>query len=558
MIKQYIKQSIQMLKENRLVSVISIAGTAISIAMIMVVVLVFQIQFANFYPENNRDRMMYVDSGTEVKTSNGWNRGNMSPEAVKECFYSLEIPEAVSGYAMQLKPLSIPGKRMYKGYQIKYTDTGFWKVFSFRFLTGKPFTQADFDSGITQAVVSESVARKLYGTTDVVGKTVIIDLTTYTVCGVVKDVSRAADTAFGDVWVPYTTDRILMTNTSSENMAGWFSICLLAKDSRDFEAIRHELLKQIERYNGMKQDAKINFFENPITRFDIAIGSIGQRKVDVKDYLLETGSLLLFLLLVPALNLLGVTQSAVQKRRAEMGVRKAFGATYGVLVRQILYENSVITLIGGLVGLSPTGKISGLYRLKGFIIDNLLDSLKQNKRIVQYIYPPKSPSIDLSNLHTYYRGNLQSKVSIIIISDFDCESCINAHNLYETIYQKYKEKVKFGYIHYSATPTFAQIASEAANRQNKFWEFHDSLYTHKGYIDSITVYNIAHSTSMDINKFKKDIEDDAGKKLIEKSINQLVLLGVYATPTIIVNGRLIVNSNSKREICHLIDEELSK
>lgn len=34
-----------------------------------------------------------------------------------------------------------------------------------------------------------------------------------------------------------------------------------------------------------------------------------------------------------------------------MGVRKAFRATYGVLVRQILYENSVITLIGGLVGL---------------------------------------------------------------------------------------------------------------------------------------------------------------------------------------------------------------
>lgn len=103
MIKQYIKQSIQMLKENRLVSVISIAGTAISIAMIMVVVLVFQIQFANFYPENNRDRMMYVDSGTEVKTSNGWNRGNMSPEAVKECFYSLEILEQLKNERLHLR-----------------------------------------------------------------------------------------------------------------------------------------------------------------------------------------------------------------------------------------------------------------------------------------------------------------------------------------------------------------------------------------------------------------------------------------------------------------------
>ena len=65
---------------------------------------------------------------------------------------------------------------------------------------------------------------------------------------------------------------------------------------------------------------------NPITRLEVAIGSEGQIHVSLKDYLLETGSLLLFLLLVPALNLLGVTQSAVQKRRVEMGVRKAFGA----------------------------------------------------------------------------------------------------------------------------------------------------------------------------------------------------------------------------------------
>lgn len=353
MIKQYVKQAIQMLKENRLVSIISIAGTAVSIAMIMVVVLVFQIQFASFYPENDRDRMMYVENGTEAKSNmgNGWNRGNMSPEAVKECFYSLKLPEAVSGYALQLKPLSIPGKRMYKGYQVKYTDTGFWNIFSFRFVAGKPFTQADFDSAIPQAVLSESVAKKLYGTTDVIGKTVIIDLSTYMICGVVEDVSRAADTAFGDVWVPYTTDRILMTNTSSENMSGSFSTCLLAKKSSDFDAIRQELQVQIERYNGMKQDYTINFFDNPITRFDVAIGSAGQHKVDMKEYLAKTGGLLLFLLLVPALNLLGVTQSAVQKRRSEMGVRKAFGATFGMLVRQVLYENCVITLLGGAVGL---------------------------------------------------------------------------------------------------------------------------------------------------------------------------------------------------------------
>ena len=105
-------------------------------------------------------------------------------------------------------------------------------------------------------------------------------------------------------------------------------------------------------------------------------------------------------------------------------------------------------------------------------------------------------------------------------------------------------------------PVMADYAT--ANKQNKFWEFHDSLYTHKGYIDSIAAFNIAQNMSMDINKFQNDITNNEGKKSIEKTINQLVLLGIYATPTIIINGRLIVNSNSKEEICHLIDEELLK
>ena len=43
MFRQYFKQAIQMLKENRLTSVISILGTALSIAMILVVILQFQI-----------------------------------------------------------------------------------------------------------------------------------------------------------------------------------------------------------------------------------------------------------------------------------------------------------------------------------------------------------------------------------------------------------------------------------------------------------------------------------------------------------------------------------
>ena len=60
MFRQYFKQAIQILKENRLTSVISILGTALSIAMILVVILQFQIKLVGFRPESNRDRMLYI------------------------------------------------------------------------------------------------------------------------------------------------------------------------------------------------------------------------------------------------------------------------------------------------------------------------------------------------------------------------------------------------------------------------------------------------------------------------------------------------------------------
>lgn len=130
MYKQYIKQAVQMLRENTLVSVISISGTALAIAMVLVMVLVFQIKSTGYAPESNRSRFMYV-WGTEVGSKSPGesdrNRGGMSSEVVKECFYTLRKPEAVSGYCSDSHSLSLPNRRLFKEYEICYTDAGHWK-----------------------------------------------------------------------------------------------------------------------------------------------------------------------------------------------------------------------------------------------------------------------------------------------------------------------------------------------------------------------------------------------------------------------------------------------
>ena len=353
MIKQYIKQAIQLLKENKLVSCISIIGTALSIAMVMVVVLLFQIQLNGYYPENNRDRMLYVQ-GTEAtgKSGNDTNRGAMSSEVVRECFYSLKTPEAATAIYSDDLPLSLPDKRLYKEYSVKFTDDRFWNIFDFRFISGKPFSKADFLSGIPKAVITDKAAREFFGTTDVLGKSIVINFIPFTISGVVKEVSKAARDSYASVWVPYTTNDQLMSLQYADGITGAFGVCILAKRAGDFESIRKELKQQITRYNEGKKLYKVGFGENPISRLDIAMGSEEFKKVDFKDFILETGSLVLFMLLVPALNLIGVTQASIQRRKSEVGLSKAFGATYSKLVSQVLFENLVITLLGGIVGLA--------------------------------------------------------------------------------------------------------------------------------------------------------------------------------------------------------------
>ena len=57
------------------------------------------------------------------------------------------------------------------------------------------------------------------------------------------------------------------------------------------------------------------------------------------------------ILLIPAINMSGLTLSRMRKRMAEIGVRRAFGATRRELVTQILCENLLQTLMGGVLGL---------------------------------------------------------------------------------------------------------------------------------------------------------------------------------------------------------------
>lgn len=246
------------------------------------------------------------------------------------------------------------------------TDEAFWSVFSFRFLSGAGFTRADCDAGLPRAVLSATIARQLFGTTDVVGHTVQLNYIDYTVAGVVADVSMLATAAYAQIWVPYTAADAESLSWQDDTMGPMHAV-ILAHSSADFDAIRKETELLRQKYNDGLRDVEIFYRGQP----DTQLAYLYRRwyaEPDVPGVMLRYGIVIAILLLVPAVNLSGMTLSRMRRRMAEIGVRKAFGATGGELIRQVFFENFVLTLLAGVVGLALS--YAATFLLNDFLFSN--------------------------------------------------------------------------------------------------------------------------------------------------------------------------------------------
>lgn len=153
--------------------------------------------------------------------------------------------------------------------QLLYTDADFWKVFEFGFLAGQPYDEVAFKAGLKQAVICESVARRLFGGVETaVGRHLELNFVEFTVCGVVRDVSKFAEQSYSEIWLPYTTN----TDISRIDLSGWtkghtgsFQCFILARSSTGFPEILAEVNTNLAKLNANDQDMQLDLLGQPDT-----------------------------------------------------------------------------------------------------------------------------------------------------------------------------------------------------------------------------------------------------------------------------------------------------
>ncbi|EJW94234.1 ABC transporter permease component [gut metagenome] len=354
MLKCYIKQAWELLWQHKLYGILYLTGTAVPMVLTMIVIMYFHILTAPVYPENHRNDLYELRTVHTVMADGSTGGGCCNEALVRQWCYPVQAADAVTAiyfYDFSIHDyLQLPDGISEMKIRTKYTDPGFFRVFDFQFLAGAPFSQSDMEAGRRNVVIAASIARRLFGTDQAAGKTLSINGVDYTVAGVVRDASSLTPMSFAQVWLPYTC----MANYSQCSMAqpntGPYTVVFRTHDTAQVEALQAELQDCLRRHNLLQTDGSQLAFEGPLPVWKRNL-QFGNQEVKLREIVTFWGALLLLFLIVPAVNLGGMISSKMELRRSEIGIYKAFGASRGFLLRQVIRENFFMTLMGGILGL---------------------------------------------------------------------------------------------------------------------------------------------------------------------------------------------------------------
>jgi len=159
------------------------------------------------------------------------------------------------------------------------------------------------------------------------------------------------------------------------------------------------------------------------------------------------------------------------------------------------------------------------------------------------------------------KGSTRAPVEIVEFSDFQCPFCSRVGPVLEQVSATFGDQVRIVFKDYPL-PTHQQAfkaaeAAQCARMQNKFWEYHDTLFAHQNAlaVDDLKQYAVQHGLNGET--FNACLDSGETAPLVQQDMAEGNSYGVSATPAIFVNGRLISGAQPFEVFDQMIREELA-
>jgi putative ABC transport system permease protein len=362
MLKNYFKIFVKVALQNKLFTFLSLFGISLTIMFVMIFSMTISKITSGSGPEKDLKKIVFCDRIMTKRTVNGKSTNGYSISACGRTLSETYLKKIKSANIVSMYTGAMPWEFILNGkYQKKLqnqTDAEYWDLFEYKFLQGRPYTKEEVISGANLAVITQSLKLLIFGSDEnVLGKTVHYTSMDLTVTGVVEDPPKTDQNATGDLYFPYT----LLKNTEAfDEYLGGFNTAFKAGNSNQFSAIHDETHAMIARLDAADTTQSI-FLSGPYSQLEKIMRGYG----DPEEYS-KGSSLFKYLLyalafiLLPAVNLMALNFARIHERGEEIAIRKSFGAASSALRSQFLFENILMTLTGGIIGIILAYLVVGL------------------------------------------------------------------------------------------------------------------------------------------------------------------------------------------------------
>lgn len=159
-------------------------------------------------------------------------------------------------------------------------------------------------------------------------------------------------------------------------------------------------------------------------------------------------------------------------------------------------------------------------------------------------------------------GAPSARIELVEFSDFECPYCRQLEPVLKQLRAKYGDRLRLVWkdfplpIHGQARG--AAEAARCAADQGRFWEFHDLLFANQQALNPDDLKRHAKAAGLDVDRFGPCIERGAHRGEIAADLEEGARQGVDATPTVFINGRIVIGAQPLGAYEKVIDEELSR
>ncbi|UNY98459.1 FtsX-like permease family protein [Zhouia spongiae] len=392
MFKNYIKIALNSLRKNVLYTGVTLFGISFTLMVLIFAVAVLENELGNNKPMSDSDKLLFIPSMTAVGferqteteydstvvdgilkidtiTTTKINRANIVNESNSALSYAVFNEKIKPMTSPKLKSVYFPGVsiNVYPAntkleLEANLVDAEFWKIFDFEFLEGKPFSEMTVDNRVREIVMKKAAAQAYFGKKDnYLGLEFVWGTRgNFKVVGIINKSASSNQAVRADIYMPITFANEHLLDFNFGHL-GSCNAVLLAHKKTDLGKISRELDKAEKTIQSVNDFDEFSFNEKSI-RDMYAWSFIGTQKQRFGNKLLQyvlTG--LILFMLIPLINLINLNSTRVLERSGEIGVRKAFGAQTRDVLVQFLFENLILTLIGGAMGLILSQLLLGIF-----------------------------------------------------------------------------------------------------------------------------------------------------------------------------------------------------